>query len=248
MNGLWAIFKRELFSFFVTPLAWVLMTGFLLFQGAHFFVIVMHYANQGELSVDGGPVQGFFGGTILIYLPLLLICPLLTMRMFAEERKSGTIEALLTAPVTPTGVVLGKYLATLAVYFATWAPTVLYIVTLSRFGEVDVRIVATSYAAIAMVGAGYLSIGTLASALTTSQLTAAVMSSIALLFLFLLALGEYVFDPGLAHDVCAHVSVWSLMNDFSRGLVDSRRLVFYATLVVLPLFITVRTVESWRWG
>jgi ABC-2 type transport system permease protein len=248
MRGLVAVFKRELFSYFVTPLAWVLLTSFLVFQGAHFFVIVMHYANLGELSLDGGPVQGFFGGTILIYLPLLLVCPLLTMRTFAEERKSGTIEALLTAPVTPAGVVLGKYLATLTVYLATWLPTVLYVVTLSRFGEVDWRIVATSYAAIAMAGAGYLAIGTLSSALTTSQLTAAVVASIALLFLFLLALGEFVFDPGVAHDVCAHVSVWSLMNDFSRGLVDSRRLVFYGTLVVLPLFITVRTVESWRWG
>lgn len=248
MKGLYPIFKRELFSFFVTPLAWVLMTSFLLFQGAHFFVIIMHYANSGELSVDGGPVQGFFGGTILIYLPLLLICPLLTMRTFAEERKSGTIEALLTAPVTPAGVVLGKYLATLAVYVVTWIPTALYIIALSRFGEVDVRIVVTSYAAILLVGAGYISIGTMTSALTTNQLTAAVVASVALLFLFLLALGEFVFDPGIVRDVCSHVSVWSMMSDFSRGLVDSRRLVFYGTLVVLPLFITVRTVESWRWG
>ncbi len=248
MRGFWPIFKRELFSYFVTPLAWVLMTSFLLFQGAHFFVIVLHYANQGELSVDGGPVQGFFGGTILIYLPLLLICPLLTMRTFAEERKAGTIEALLTAPVTPTGVVLGKYCATLFVYVMTWAPTGLYIVALSRFGEVDLRLAGTSYLAIFLVGAGYLSIGTLASALTTNQLTAAVIGSGALLGLFLLAMGEFIFDPGILHDICNHVSVWSMMNDFSHGLVDSRRLVFYGTLVVLPLFFTVRTVESWRWG
>ena len=248
MNGLFTIFKRELFSFFVTPLAWVLITGFLLFQGAHFFAVVIHYANQAELSVDGGPLQGFFGGTILVYLPLLLLCPLLTMRTFAEERKSGTIEALLTAPVTPTGVVLGKYLATLTVYLAAWAPTVLYVVALGRFGEIDVRMVATSYAAVVLVGAAYISIGTLASALTTNQLTAAVISAITLMGLFLLAMGEFIFDPGIMHDICAHVSVYSMMGDFSRGLVDSRRLVFYATLVVVPLFLSVRTVESWRWG
>ena len=92
MRGFWPIFKRELFSLFVTPLAWVLLTAFLLVQGLHFFLIVTHFANQADLSVDSGPVQSFFGQTILPYLPLLLICPLLTMRLFAEERRTGTIE------------------------------------------------------------------------------------------------------------------------------------------------------------
>ena len=98
------------------------------------------------------------------------------------------------------------------------------------------------------IGAGYLSIGTLASALTESQLTAAVLSAMAIVLLFMLGLGEFIFDAGPVHDLCGYVSVWAQMNDFSRGIVDSRRLVFDGTIVALPLFITVRAVDAWRWG
>ena len=86
------------------------------------------------------------------------------------------------------------------------------------------------------------------SALTTSQLTAAVLSAMALVFLFMIGVGEFVADTGPVHDVCAYVSVWSQMNDFSQGIVDLRRLTLDATLVAVPLFITVRAVDSWRWG
>src|SRR5688572_21379896 len=128
MTGFWPIFKRELFSLFVTPLAWVLIALFLIVQGIHFALIVTHFATNPEIGDGSGPVQAFFGQTILPYLPLLLVCPLLTMRLFAEERRSGTIEPLLTAPVATVGVVLAKYAAALVTYIAMWAPTALYMV------------------------------------------------------------------------------------------------------------------------
>jgi ABC-2 type transport system permease protein len=248
MKGFFPIFKRELFSLFVTPLAWVLMTSFLLLEGLHFFLIVTHFAGLGDGMSDVGPIQAFFGQTILLYLPLLFVCPLLTMRLFAEERRSGTIEALLTAPVSPAGVVLGKYAAALLTYVITWIPTLLYVVLVARTGEVDWGSVASSYLAVIAVGAGFLSIGTLTSALTKSQLTAAVLSAMTCALLFSLGVGEFVFTEGLPHDFCRHVSIWSHMNDASRGLVDLRRLVWNGTVVILPLFITVRAVEAWRWG
>ncbi|HZF55778.1 MAG TPA: ABC transporter permease [Polyangiaceae bacterium] len=248
MNGFWPIFKRELFSLFVTPLAWVLITSFLIVQGVHFFLIVTHFASQADVSADAGPVQAFFGQTVLLYLPLLFVCPLLTMRLFAEERRSGTIEALLTAPVSTTGVVLAKYAAVLVTYIAMWAPTLLYMVLVSRAGEVDWMVVASGYLAVLLIGAGYLAIGTMTSALTKSQLLASVLSAMALIFLFMLGIGEFILDSGPARDLCAHVSAWAQMNDFSKGIVDLRRLVFDATLIVLPLFVTVRAVDAWRWG
>lgn len=248
MRGFVAILRRELFAYFVTPLAWVMMAAFLLLEGFFFFLLVLNYASQQEVVSDAGPVEAFFGQTILLYLPLLLVCPLLTMRSFAEERRSGTIEALLTAPVSSTAVVLGKYLASVLTYVALWAPTGLYMVVLSRYGDVDWRIVGTGYSAILLVGAGYLAIGTLSSALTTSQLTAAVVTSVTVLLLFAFGIGEFALDPGPARELCSYASVWSMMNDFSRGLVDSRRLVWCATVILLPLFVSVRTVESWRWG
>ena len=247
MNGFWPIWKREMLALFVTPLAWVLITTFLMVQGIHVFILVGQYATTTDLG-EGGPVQAFFGKTILLYLPMLFVCPLLTMRLFAEERRSGTIEALLTAPVGALGVTLAKYAAALCTYAVMWAPTALYVVIIGQTGDVDWRAVGASYLGVISVGAGYLAIGTMTSALTTSQLTAAVLSTMALIFLFMLGLGEFVADTGAMHDVCAYVSVWAQMNDFSQGIIDLRRLVFDASLVALPLFITVRAVDSWRWG
>ena len=247
MRGFWPIFKRELLSLFVTPLAWVLMTAFLLTQGIHFFLLVTQYSMETGLT-DGSPVQAFFGKTILLYLPLLYTCPLLTMRLFAEERRVGTIEALLTAPVSTTGVTLGKYAAALVTYVVMWAPTLLYILLISRTGDVDWRTVLSGYAGVFGVGAGYLAIGTMTSAMTQSQVTAALVSTMVTVLLFMIGLGEYVTDSGPVHDGCAYVSVWSQMNDFSQGIIDLRRITFDATLVVVPLFIAARTVDSWRWG
>jgi ABC-2 type transport system permease protein len=247
VSGFWPIFKREMLALFVTPLAWVLIATFLLVQGVHVFLLVTQYATTVDLG-EGGPVQAFFGKTILLYLPLLFVCPLLTMRLFAEERRSGTIEALLTAPVGTAGVTLAKYAAALSTYALMWAPTVLYVIIIGKTGEVDWRAVGSSYLGVIAVGAGFLAIGTMTSALTRSQLAAAVMSAMAVIFLFMVGIGEFVADSGPVHDVCGYVSVWSQMNDFSQGIIDLRRLVLDATLVGVPLFITVRAVDSWRWG
>jgi ABC-2 type transport system permease protein len=248
VKGFVATFRRELFSLFVTPTAWLLIVAFLIIEGFHFYGLVLHYATTIDLSVDQGPVQAFFGESILFYLPLVLICPGMTMRLFAEERRSGTIEPLLTAPVQPAGVVLGKYAAVLVTYVIMWAPTLLYIVVLRRTTELDWHVVGTSYLGVMAIGAGYLAVGTLASAMTTSQLVAIVLSAVVILGLFMLGIGEFVFDEGPLHDFAVYVSVWSQMSELAKGIVDTRRIVYDATLIVLPLFLTVRVVDSWRWA
>ena len=249
MRGLVALYKRELFAFFVTPLAWVLFTVFLFVSGAHFFLIVDHFASQPQGTSDRTPLQAFFGETVLLYLVLFLLLPPITMRLFAEERRSGTIEALLTAPVSTTAVVLAKYAAALTTYLAMWAPTLLYLVILQRTGEIDWRVAASSYLGVTLVGAGYLSIGLLMSAMTKSQFLALILTALVVLGLFILGIGEFLTREGTTmHAVCSHVSIWAHMNEFARGIVDSRRLVFYGTLIVLPLFVTTRAVDAWRWG
>ncbi len=246
MRGFWPIFKRELFAFFITPLAWVVMTAFLLIQGLHFYLVFSHFAGQAQLGPDAGPVQTFFGQTVLLYLPLLFVCPVLTMRLFAEERRSGTIEPLLTAPIGVSGIVLGKYAAVLTTYAIMWLPTLLYMWLAAEAGHVDWNVVGSGYLAVLAVGAGYLAIGTMTSAVTKSQLGAAIISAMILIGLFMLGIGAFIFPEGVARDLCSYVSVWAQMNDFSRGLVDSRRLVFDGTTIVLPLFITIRAVDAWR--
>jgi ABC-2 type transport system permease protein len=252
VRSFWPIYKRELFAFFFTPLAWVLVTVFLLVQRMHIFLLVDSFASAGAAAAasDQTPLQAFFGNTALLYLVLFLFVPPLTMRLFAEERRSGTIEPLMTAPVSSAAVVLAKYAAALTTYVVMWAPTALYLVILSRgAGSVDVHVALSAYLGILLVGAGYLSVGLLMSALTRSQFIALILTGMVILFLFILGIGEFVTREGtLMHDVCSHVSVWAHMNDFAAGIVDSRRLVFYGTLTVLPLFVAVRAVDAWRWG
>ena len=248
MRSFWPIYKRELFAFFVTPLAWVLITVFLLLQGMNFYWIIDTFAMRVEAS-DQTPLQAFFGNTVLLYLVLFLLVPPMTMRLFSEERRTGTIEPLMTAPVSAVSVVLAKYAAVVTTYLAMWLPTLLYLVILERAGDVDLKAAASAYLGVSLVGAGYLAIGLMMSAATDSQFLALVATALVILALFLLGIGEFIArDGSMLQAVCSHVSVWAQMNDFASGIVDTRRLVFDATLVVFPLFVTTRVVDAWRWG
>ncbi|HEV8244771.1 MAG TPA: ABC transporter permease, partial [Polyangiaceae bacterium] len=202
-----------------------------------------------DLSVDEGPLGAYFGqNSVFLLMTLLLVCPALSMRLLAEERRSGTIEALMTAPVGSAGVVLGKYTAALATYVLMWLPTVLYVVILRKTGTVDWLVVLSSYLGLFLVGAQYLAIGALSSALSKSQFVALLITVLIQFGLFVLGIGEYIFDAGLLRDISAHVSMASQMEEFSRGLIDLRRIVFDLSLLFASLFVTVRIVDSWRWG
>lgn len=245
MSGSLAVFRREMLALWVTPLAWVLLTVFLLLEGGIFYAIVLHFSTLSE-PTELGPIQAFFGqDSLLLLMTLMLLCPALTMRSFAEERRSGTIESLLTAPVTPAGVVLGKYLAVLATFALIWAPTGLYVLIASKAGSVDPGSVIGGYLGLLGVGASYLAIGTLMSALTRSQLVALLLTVFVVFGSFVLGIGEYLLDDGPLRDVSAYLSMGGQMDDFSRGVVDSRRLVLDLSLVALCLFLCTRVVESW---
>jgi ABC-2 type transport system permease protein len=249
VSGFLAVYRREMLSLWVTPLAWVLLVVFLLLQGTIFYSIVVHFTGVADLAVETGPVEAYFGQeSVFLLMTLLLVCPALTMRTFAEERRSGTIETLLTAPVTSAAVVLGKYLAVLSTYVAMWAPTLLYVVVLRRTGAVDWNGVASSYFGLVCIGAAYLALGTLMSSLSKSQLIALLLAIFVEFGLFVLGVGEYVFEPGLLRDLCAHVSMSSQMDEMSRGIIDLRRLIFDASVAVASLFVTTRVIDSWRWG
>lgn len=247
MSGFWAVYRREMLSLWVTPLAWLLCCSFLLLQGISFYIVIDHFAHFTSLTIDQGPTQIYFS-SLFVPLSLLLVCPALTMGLFAEERRSGTIESLLTAPVSAASVVYAKYAAAFTTYLLLWLPTLLYVVIVRKVVGVDWAVVASSYAGLFGVGAAYVAVGVLMSAITKSQLAALMLTTLGLFGLFILGVGERIFDPGLLHDVCAHISVLSQLEDFSRGIVDVRRLVFDGSLAGLSLFLTQRVVDSWRWG
>ncbi len=248
MSAFLAVFRRELFQFFLTPLAWVLGTVFLLLQGMHFYLLVDHFSKQPAFDGET-PVHAFFGKTVVLYLILFLILPAMTMRSFSEERRSGTAELLLTSPLSPTGLVLAKYAATLLLYVAMWAPTTLYLLLLGRSGPLDWGVAGASYLGVFLLGAMHLAIGQLMSSLAKSQFVAFLSTAMIVLGQFVLGLAEIDAVRGsLTHRLATSVSVWVHMDDFASGIVDSRHLVFDLSFAILALFLTVRSVETWREG
>jgi ABC-2 type transport system permease protein len=234
VRSLIAILKRELRAYFFAPLAYVVAALLLLVNGAVFWLIVS-YLNDPRAGI-GAPLELFFGQTVFFWLVLLFVAPVVTMRLLSEERRSGTIEVLMTAPVTETMVVVGKYLAALIFYLFLWLPTVVY-------GPV-----AAGYVGIVGIGALLLAAGVLASALSRSQLVAAVLTFAIAGPLFAVGFLEFLFTGDLLKEVFAYLSLPRHMEDFSRGIVDSRRLVYYVSVSALFLFLAARAlaVKKWR--
>jgi ABC-2 type transport system permease protein len=189
----------------------------------------------------------FFGQTVYFWLVLLFVAPVLTMRLISEERRSGTIEVLMTAPVSEAQVVIGKYLAALLFYVFLWLPTLAYPAVLAYYSEVDWGPVLAGYLGVLGIGALFLAIGLLASSLTRSQLVAAILTFAMLIPLFTFGLLENLFRDETLKQAFSYLNLWQHMEEFGKGIVDTRRLVYYLTTTVLFLFLSARTLEAKKW-
>lgn len=247
MKSVWVVMRRELGSFFVSPLAYVVLTAWLVWNGVVFWVLTEFYARNAVASGAASPLSAFFGGSSLFFIPLLVFVPILTMRLVAGERQSGTIEPLMTAPVSDASIVLGKYAAAIAMWCVLWLPTVLYAWIMSQHGSVDWGAVTASYFGIFVLGAYFMAVGLLMSAIAPTQIIAAVLSFVALGVLFTVGIGEFVFD-GTARELCAYVSMWGHMQSFAKGVVDTRYLVFDLSVAVLAVGLSVGVLKSRRHG
>jgi ABC-2 type transport system permease protein len=248
VRALLAIVRRELLALWVTPLGWVLLVTFLLLQGGAFASIVTALSTSTEASLDLGITQALYGQSVFVPLSFLLLCPALTMRSFAEERQRGTLDVLLGSPVPSCILVIGKYSAALLSFLLLWSPTLLFPVLLRDTGQIEWSVVASSYLGIVALGAGFLSLGLLCSALAGSQLVALALSITTIFGLVLFGVGEQILEPGSVNAVFSHVSIQSQLAETSQGIITLGRLTFDATLVVLPLLLCTHLVDSWRSG
>jgi len=245
MRKTWAIIRRELIAYFSSPLAYIVMTAFLLMQGYIFYLIVSFLNNPQTPAMT--PLRLFFGGTIFFWLFLLFVVPVITMRLLAEERRSGTIEVLLTSPVNEAQVVVAKFAAAMAFYIALWLPTVLYVVVLKRNSEIDLGPVLAGYLGVLLLGFLFLSVGTLASTLSNNQLIAAIIAFAAMVALFSIGLVEQLLPASSLKDARAYMNLWTQMDDFAKGIVDSRHVVYQLSTGVLFLFLAAKSLEVKKW-
>jgi len=241
-----AIFKRELLSYFYSPLAYIILAAFLVLNGVIFYLILTILNTPS--APYGAVLKAFFGGTLYYWMYILFIAPALTMRLLSEERRSGTIEMLMTTPVSEAQVVLGKYFAALAFYAFLWLFTAVYVVIVATTSRVDLMPILTGYVGILLHGALFLSAGLLASAFSKNQIVAFIWAFALLMGLFTLGfLYQIVADP-TAKSVFEYATLWEQMDAFGKGILDTRPLVYSLSLNVFFLYLTAQILRlrSWR--
>lgn len=258
MRNFLAIYTKELKSYFVSPVAYVIAGVFLFLSGYLFRNILMQFNMvclqfaqraqfmQGQmppLNLNEWVITQFFGVMDFIWL---LVVPMLTMRLFAEEKKSGTIELLMTSPVSTTQILLGKFFACLTLYTAIVALTLIYCVILEIYGSPDWGPIFTAYIGYILLGGTFIGVGILASALTENQIVAVLVSFGLLLLLWLIDFSASFAGPTAAK-ILQYISIVGHLQDFQRGVIDSKDVVFYLTFTFFCLFLTTRVLESRRW-
>ena len=232
------IARREITSYFYSPIAYVALTLFLLVAGFFF-----------QRDFDPGQPAGLRTVFDMMLWTLVVIVPVLCMGLLAQEWANGTVETLFTAPVGETDVVLGKWLGSLGFYGLLLLPTLIYVVLLKLYSQVDLGPVFTGYLGLFLVGAMFLAIGLFCSSLTRSQVIAAV-SAVAILSLITVApylMGANLSELPLFWRKFTEWGVQSRYADFGKGVIDTGHLVFFAVITAVFLFLTVKVLEARRW-
>ena len=256
MSNIWVICRRELASFFFSPIAYVVLGAWTLLLGVFYSGSFLNYAvislqimrnpqaasrlNLTATSAILGPV---FSSTTVV---LLFVIPLLTMRLFSEEKKQGTMELLLTYPLRDGDILMGKYLSALLIYGVMLVLTFVYPAILGAFVSVDWGVVGASYLGLLLLGSAFLAVGVLASSLTSNQIVAAMISFMILLTSFVLDFLSVSAGPIMSGALC-HLSLGLHLRSFIQGVVDTRDLVFLVNVNILCLFLTMRSLEYCRW-
>ena len=254
MRNIPTLAKRELNSFFLSPIAYLVLAGMLAISALNFWDLVQQLSTlrlDAELAGEAGPMVRYVAWNLWFWLALLIVVPIATMRLISEEKRSGTIEVLMTAPVTDTEVVLAKYLAAVVFFCALWVPSFIFLLVLRRYAEYqfDWMPVFGVYLGVLTVGMMFLSVGLFFSSLTRNQIIAAMLTFAVILFLFATFVMEFYAEdrsPALAA-FFQYMAVLLHLGEFGAGRLDLGYLVFHLSAVVLMLFLTVKVVEARKW-
>jgi ABC-2 type transport system permease protein len=260
VRSLWAIYRREMQHYFVSPIAYVVGGVFLGVAGFFFNGILTFMLREAmqmgfqaaqmggaapPLNVPGMVVQNFFA--VLGSLTLFLV-PMLTMGVYAEEKKRGTIELLMTSPIHDWAIVLGKFFATLTVYAMLLVPTLAYQTFLFHYSDPapSWKILLAGYAGVLLLAGALISLGEFLSSLTENQIVAAVLTFGVFLILWVLDLGAQSTSGGVG-DLLKQLSLVRRYNDFTLGVMDMASMIYFASFAAFMVFLTLRSLDSMRW-
>jgi ABC-2 type transport system permease protein len=253
MSQILLICRKELKSYFASPIAYLLMAFYGLIFGFGTFTATrdfVRFSFQQQFQGGGQPMNIneqiitpllSFGSTITLFL-----VPMITMRLFAEEKKSGTMELLLTSPVTDNQIIIGKWLGSMMLYLCILAMSMLNIALLFAWGKPDIKPVLVAYLGLLLQGGCLLAIGGFISTLTRNQIIAGGVTFFVCLLLWLLNWSTSFDTTGWA-SVVNYLSIVTHFDNFSKGLIETKDIVFYVSMIFFALFLTSRSMESLRW-
>lgn len=258
MRSIWVVFRREMRSYFVSPVAYAVLAALIALAGWYFYELTVEFVLFAQSATEQAmmfqQVPPTLNVNLLVVRPwfnvvsqlLLFVAPIVTMKLLAEERGTGRLDVLMSAPITEMQLVAGKLLAGIALLVVFLVPTLLYQAALFRYGNPELGQILTGYAGLVLHISALVSLGIAISAITTSQVVAAVAgfgTSIA----FWVIGPRTTADTSVWNSILSNVSLLRHFVNFSSGVVETRDLVFYATFVVFTFFIAQRLVESQRW-
>lgn len=226
------ICRKELGSYFNSPIAYIIIAGFLILSG-YFFSNSLFQVNQATL-------RSFFS---LMPILFILVLPGVAMRLISEERKSGTMEILLTLPISDWDIVLGKFLAALTFLFAMLATTIIYPITIAKLGDPDWGPIIVGYLALLLMGGAFLAISLWASSLTKNQVVALIIS-IAICLLLTIMSNIATLVPSFLGDIIGYMSLQEHFANMQRGVVDTRDIIYYLSIIFFALLLTRHTIAK----
>jgi len=253
MRNVIVIFKKEMKSYFASPIAYLLLTIFAVIFGFFFYTATRYFVLQGmqmQMMGRGMPmdVNEYVIRPLLTNASVigLFLIPMITMRLVAEEKKTGTIELLLTSPVYDVGIILGKWLGAMMLFLCILGMSVINIAMLFAWGKPDLKPVLVAYLGLILQGGCLLAIGTFISTLTRNQIIAGGVTFFVCLLLWLLSWFT-AFDSTATSQVISYLSIITHFDNFAKGLLSVKDVVFYLSMIFFALFLTARSMESLRW-
>ncbi len=247
MTTLLALVRREVYAYFASPIAYVVLALCLFLFGLYFYGELEIFVDpRGALghtvNVNQDMIRWLFNTTAVI---VMFVLPLVTMRSFSEEFRSGTIELLFTSPLTDSQLVLGKFFGALALYLVMLGATFLHMGLLFYFGDPEWKPIAVGYLGMLLLGSGYIAFGLAFSSITKNQIVAGLLSFGVFLSLYLIEIAQNW--GGWAQALVPYLSVGRHLEEFAKGVIDSRDVVYYLSFTALGLFLTKQSIESYRW-
>ena len=253
MNNVLAIAHKELKSYFSTPIAYIVIGFFALLFGYFFYVMLVIFNQQslqlggleggGNVDINQQLIRPLFLNASVI---LLFVLPLVTMRTYSEEKRSGTIELLLTSPVTDVEIILGKFLGALTLYAAMLAITVIHVGLLFSYGNPEWKVVVMGYRGLLLMGGCFISVGLLISSLTKNQIVSGMVTFAVFLLLWVINWPASFAGPQM-QNILNYLSITDHFDDFTKGILDTKHLVYYFSVMAFGLFLTARSVDTERW-